>query len=220
MPLICQALTREQAQKVNHAIHSLPLNHPLHKETLDGEVFVTEDNGFLVYHSAAGFYFNRIQNNIEETLYEDIKNSREYLCTAFEIAVDDESVKKKLLNRFQESYGTKYYNMIEHHSLNYGGKYIMLVKFPTCVVRQIFAKTGGHMRTIVRGPTSSLKAIPTLVNLGTIQDDIDRSVSVFVTQYGASMYSSVIKLHYDLLREVLEKPNMGITVGPFMVWDP
>ena len=151
---------------------------------MDGDVTVFEKNGCAIYHSAAGFYFIRIIQSLEDTIYEDIRTPREYLCTAFEIQSGDESAKKRLLERFQETYGKKYSDMIEHECFNYQCKYILLAKFPTCVVRHLFAKSGGNMRTIISGPTESLKQIPTLVRLGNINKEDERSTSVFVTQYG------------------------------------
>ena len=220
MPLVCQSLPRETLSKLNHEIHKLPLDNALHKECMDGDVTVFEKNGCAIYHSAAGFYFIRIIQSLEDTIYEDIRTPREYLCTAFEIQSGDESAKKRLLERFQETYGKKYSDMIEHECFNYQCKYILLAKFPTCVVRHLFAKSGGNMRTIISGPTESLKQIPTLVRLGNINKEDERSTSVFVTQYGPNMFPTVNQIHYDLIREVLSKPNIGVTVGPFMVWDP
>jgi hypothetical protein len=219
MPLHCQILSRDTVSKINQEILKLPITNPLHKESMDGDITVVEKNGCAIYHSAAGFYFNRIIHNLEDAIIQDIRNPREYLCSAFEIQTGDNSVRDKLLKRFQEKYGKKYFNMIDYQCLNYNDKNLMLVKFPSCIVRQMLSPTGGNMRTVISGPRGSLEQIPTLVRLGNIGDQ-ERPTSVFVTQYGPNMLKEVNQIHYDILREVLTKPNMGITVMPFMVWDP
>ena len=83
MPLVSPDLSKEVLAEVNHAINKLNVAHPLRKETMDGDVSVLEDKGVAVYHSAAGFYFQRIRTNFVETLYEDIRTYRKYICSAF-----------------------------------------------------------------------------------------------------------------------------------------
>jgi hypothetical protein len=219
MPLICQQLDRETLTDLNHKIHKLPIENSLHKEIMDGEVMVTEDNGYAIYHSAAGFYFLKIDTNLKDTLYKDIKDGRSYLCTAFELNINDPTLKTKLINRFQETYGYKYMKMIEYHSIKYNNALLMLVKFPSCVLRQMMAPAGGSLKTIISGDKESLKQIPTLVKLGHIQDSQNKSVSVFVTQYGKGMLDQATNMHYDIFREILSKPNLGLTIKSFMTWD-
>ena len=219
MPLHCPSLTKEIVTKLNQEIHKLPVGHPLHKEILDGDVNIFVENGYAVYHSAGGFYFIRIQTSLEQTIRQDIAKPREYLCTAFEVA-EDQTIQQKLIDRFQETYGLKYKRMIEHITVSHNGKHLVLAKLPSCVVRQMLSPHGGTMRTLISGPTESLKQIPTLVRLGNIQEEKETSKSLFVTQYEKGMFQAVKEIHYDLLREVLSKPNLGITVPSFMVWDP
>ena len=220
MPLVCPSIPKESLTKLNQEILKLPLGHPLHKETMDGDVTVFEDNGYAVYHSAGGFYFNKILTTLENAIRNDIRSPREYLCTAFEMRSCDKGMQRKLIERFQETYGLKYSNMIEHHCFQWSDKYLMLAKMPSCVVRSMLSKSGGTMRTVVRGPTESLRQIPTLVRLGNIQEGQEMASSLFVTQYGQNSFHDVCTIHYDLMREVLAKPNMGVTINPFMVWDP
>jgi hypothetical protein len=86
----------------------------------------------------------------------------------------------------------------------------------------MMSPSGGIMKTVLTGPTESLKQIPTLVKMGNIQESKqqERVSSVFVTEYGKDMYQTVHQIHYDLVREVLAKPNLGITIDPFAIWDP
>ena len=220
MPLVSPNLAKDVLTAINHEITKLNVAHPLRKETMDGDVSVLEDNGVAVYHSAAGFYFQRIRTNFVETLYEDIRTYRKYLCSAFEMDLNDPSVEGKLLNRFQEFYGQKYSKMLDSHRMIHKGISVLLVKIPSCVLRLMMAPSGGIMKTIVTGSTESLKQLPTLVKMGNIQESKDRVSSVFVTEYKKDMYQTVNQIHYDLVREVLAKPNLGITVDPFAVWDP
>lgn len=220
MPIHCPNLPKEVVTKLNHDVSKLPISHPLKKESQDGDVTIFVDNSCAVYHSAGGFYFHRIQTSLEETIQKDIHNVRPYMCTPFEIQPPYQETIQKLLSRFQEICGQKYSNMIDHHAIQFGDNHLLLVQFPSCVVRQMMCKSGGTFRTVLRGPTESLKQIPTLVRLGKIQEEEENAVSLFVTQFTADSYQNVTTIHYDLLREVVNKPNLGICVNPFLIWDP
>ena len=220
MPLLCSSISKDALSKLNHEIVKRPLGHPLRKETMDGDVTVVEDNGVAVFHSAAGFYFHRIKTSLEETIAMDIMTDRKYLCSTFELDANDQSVKEKLINRFQDKYGKKYSNMIDHHCIKHKGLILMLVKFPSCVLSQMLSSSGGILKTIVTGNKESLKQIPTLVKFGNITDSLERTSSVFATEYKSGMLPYVINLHYDLLRDIISKPNIGVTVNPFALWEP
>jgi len=220
MPLLCSSISKEALSKLNQDIVRLPVGHSLRKETLDGNVTVTEDNGVAVFHSAAGFYFHRIASTMEDTIRYDIKHERAYLCSAFELASNDVSVQDKLLDRFQDTYGRKYSNMIDHHCMNHKGSTLMLVKFPSCVLSQILASSGGVLKTVLTGKAESLRQIPTLVQFGTVSKTDGPTSSMFATEYKRGMLPYVTNLHYDLLREVLSNPNLGIAIHPFAVWNP
>ena len=220
MPLHCNNLPKEIVSKLVHEIQTLPITHPLHKEILDGDLTVYEQNGYAVYHSAGGFYFHRILTTLEETIRKDIWQQREYLCTVFEILYPLEENIQKLIDNFQAIYGAKYVKMIDRHLTEYNGKHLLLVKLPSCVVRRMLASGGGTMRTGVTGPTKSLKQIPTLVQLGQIDETKERATSMFVTQYGKDSFRDVTTIHQTLLREVCERPNLALTIHPYMIWDP
>jgi len=220
MPLLCPSISKEALSKLNSEIIKRPIGHPLRKETMDGDVTVVNDNGVAVFHSAAGFYFHKIRTTMEDTIAFDIAHDRTYMCSAFELDANDPTVGSKLLSRFQETYGRKYSNMIEHHCMNHKGSVFMLVKFPSCVLSQMLASSGGILKTVITGKTDSLRQIPTLVKFGKIKDSIDRTSSVFATEYKNGMLPYVTNIHYDILREVVSKPNIGITLHPFAVWEP
>ena len=219
MPFVCTSLSREIVSKFNQDINALPVGNILRKESLDGEITVTVHNEHAVYHSAAGFYFHRIIETLEQTIQNDIHTPRDYLCAAFELDPNDSSVKARLLNRFQEQYGQKLFQKIDYIDFNNKGKILLLVKFPSSIVRQMLAPSGGILRTVFSGPTQSLLQIPTLVKLANIDTTKDFTKSVFITEYKQGMLPFVLKLHYDIVSEVINKPNGGITIGPVGLWD-
>ena len=102
--------------------------------------------------------------------------------------------------------------MIDHHCMNYKGSTLMLVKFPSCVLSQLLAASGGILKTVLTGKADSLTQLPTLVKFGTVKEVSGRTSSVFATEYKSGMLPYVTNLHYEILREVLSKPNLGITI--------
>ena len=221
MPLLCSLLSREILSKLNQEIAKLPVGNILRKESLDGDITVTivENNTIAVYHSAAGFYFHRIENSVEDTIRKDIHTTREYICSAFEMDPNDPTVKQKLLDRFQESYGQKLFKKMDYVCLEYKESSIMLVKLPSCILRHVLAPSGGILRTVFSGPTQSLQQIPTLMKLANIDTNQDYTSSVFITEYKTGMLPFVLQIHYDIVRELVMKPNLGITIGPVALWD-
>jgi hypothetical protein len=132
---------------------------------------------------------------------------------------DDPTVVDKLLTRFQESYGVKLARQIDHYIYFYDSKKLMLVKFSPSVLRFTMAPSGGTLKTTYKGSIESLKQIPTLckfVNEVAVQED---TPAVFATQYSEGSLPIVARIHYDIVREVIAKPNLGICIGPVAVWD-
>ena len=219
MPLVCASLSREVLSKLNQEIKKLPLDNILHKESMDGDITVIEINNCALYHSAAGFYFQRITENLEQTIRENIRKPREYLCSAFELDPNDSSVQERVLGRFQESYGQKLFRKLDYMCFENKGIPTMVVKFPSCILRHMLAPSGGLLKTVFSGPTKSLLQLPTLQKLATINPNDPATASVFVTEYKKGMLPFATNLHYDIIRELVTKPNLGITVGPIAVWD-
>lgn len=218
MPLHCDSLSKDVQDKLNQHIVHLPLENAIRRESTDGDITVSIHGDHVVFHSAAGFYFRKVDNNdIEGAIMKEIHTPREYLCSAFEI--DNPSLIQKVLDRIQECHGIKYIHMIDNVHITFKGRNVLLVKFPSCVVRQMMAPSGGIMKTGFSGPTESLKKIPTLVKLANIPEGNDYTSSVFVTEYQKGQLDFVNRLHYDLVKEVIARPYAGITLSPLAIWD-
>lgn len=223
MPLVCDALPYDKLSKLNARVARLPDTNPLRKECLDGDVRVFVQHDVLVLHSAGGFYFEHmIVPDVESELARHIRTPRAYHCSAFEVDRDDPSVVEKLLDRFQEQHGVAMRNMIDWCVVKYQGKELMLCKLPPCLLRHMLAPTGGLMKTAYSGPVEKLSAIPTLAKLGVLSNDfiVDGFIrSMIVTEYKDHHYEAVKRLHWDIVREVIARPNSGISLGPVAVWD-
>lgn len=221
MPLICDELSSETVTALYAKIQKLPEGHLLRKDAVDGNLVVYKDGECAIFHSSAGFYFRRIRHDLESEIMADIRENRDYLCSAFEVDRDDPSVVQKLRERFQESHGHKMARMIDDHVMMHSEKQIMLVKFPSCVLRHMLTTSGGVLKTGFSGLRSNLAQIPTLVRFGQIPDDEEHAFvkSMIVTQYKDHQYLAAQRVHYDILREVIARPNIGITLNPVSLWD-
>ena len=221
MPLRCQELPVEIVAALSAKIKKLPLTHPLHKESLDGDLTIFTHNGYAIFHSAAGFYFRHIHDNLESEINAEISGSRGYLCSAFEIDTADQTVVHQLRDRFQENHGYKMARMIEHHIIPWNGKQLMLVKFPSCVIRHMLASSGGFLKTGFTGKRENLAKIPILVKLGQVPSGEGSDIvnSVIITEYKMEQYMAAMRIHNDILKEVMAHPHLGITLGPIAQWD-
>ncbi len=218
MPLLCDALSSDTLLELNKRIARLPAEHPLQKE---GNTTIIQNGDYAIFQSEAGLYFRRIQSDLETEIRKEIDGQREYLCSVFEVDEGDPSVVEKLRIRFQESHGQKLARQIEDCVIMLHGKQLMLVKFPSSVLRHMLEPTGGFLRTGFSGLRGNLRQIPTLVQFCQIPsgDDSDFVKSVIATEYKEEHYHAAKSVHYNILREVVTRPNLGITLKPFAVWD-
>ena len=222
MPLLCDDLASVTVSALNALIKTLNPSNPLHKDWMNVDTTVFEEAGCAIFKSATGIYFRRIQSDIASEILADIREGREYLCSAFEVDKNDPTVIQKLRDRFQENHGQKMARMIDDCVISHGGKQLMLVKFPSCVVRHMLMSSGGLLKTGFSGKKENLAQIPTLVRFGQIPEsgeNDDQIKSMIVTQYKENQYHAARSVHSDILREVLARPNLGITLSPFAVWD-
>ena len=113
MPLVCDALAYDVLAELNRLLLAQPLSHPLRKESVDGTVTVSVEGPVLLFHSAAGYSFRRLKGDVEATLWADITEPRDSLCSTFE--VDDDSLVPTLLERVQERHGVKMARQMDHH---------------------------------------------------------------------------------------------------------
>jgi hypothetical protein len=223
MPLICDALLPETVARLYDRICRLPANNPLRKDCLDGDVRVYKQNDVMILHGPSSFYFEHMATpELESELARHIRTPRAYHCTTFEVDRDDPSVIEKLLDRFQEQHGVKMRNMIDWCLFKFGSKELMLCKLPPCVLRHMLAPTGGLMKSAYSGPADKLGEISTLAKLGVLSNEFvvdGRIKSMLVTEYKQQHYEAVMRLHWDLVREVIARPHSGITLGPVAQWD-
>lgn len=220
MPLTCDALSYETLSELNHLLLTQSTSHPLRKESVDGTVTISVSGSVLLFHSASGYSFRRIQDaeTVETALKREITEPRDSLCSTFE--VDDESLVPTLLSRFQERHGVKLARQMDHHLFTAGGRKRIIVKLPTGMVRHMLAPTGGLLKTVISGPVVSLRNIPLVARYGNLPvKDEGAYKSVIVTEYKEDQYPLVQAFHHAIVKEVLEAGPQGITVGPIGVWD-
>jgi hypothetical protein len=218
MPLHCNELSSDLLVALNKEIINLRPDHPFRKE---GTITVSTQNGYVIFQSEVGFYFRKMRIDVESEIRAEMCEPREYLCSVFEVDEGNDSVIEQLRERFQESHGIKMSRMIEDCVIRMYGKQLMLVKFPGCVLRHMLMPTGGFLRTGFSGMRKNLKQIQTLVQLGQIPDGDDSETiqSFIATEYKEQHYRTAESIHYNILREVVNKPNLGITLKPFALWD-
>lgn len=223
MPLVCNAIRPDAVVALNRKIAALPITDLLRKECLDGHVEVYTHESILYFHSAAGFYFEHMHTtDLETELLRAIKTPRSYHCSAFEVDAGDPSVVQKLLDRFQEQHGIKTARTIDWCVIPWSGKKMMLVKFPPRVLRELLSPSGGLMKTGFSGPLESLKQIPSLVKLGALNGTIatDGIVrNMVVTEYAQGQLPLINRIHWDIVREVVARPGLGISLNPVGAWD-
>ena len=182
----------------------------------------TTDPSTMVFMSRRGLFFERRLEGeaVETTIHRMFESKIQAgIVTPFVVDQDDPAVADKLLSRFQESYGSKLANQIDHYIYFYDSKKLMLVKFSPSVLRFTMAPSGGTLKTTYKGSVESLKQIPTLHKFVSGTDVEDGKTAVFATQYGEGSLPIVARIHYDIVREVVARPNLGICIGPVALWD-
>jgi hypothetical protein len=191
---------------------------------MTGQVLIDPANpNVMVFMSRRGLYFERRHTDepIETTIRRMFESTEQAgIVTPFVIDADDTTVVDKLLVRFQESYGQKLAKTIDYHIYDYDSKKLMLVKFSPTVLRFTMAPSGGTLKTMYKGPIEGLKQIPTLHKFVSGNADIeDGKKAIFATQYSEGSLPIVQRIHYDILREVITRPGLGLCIGPIAVWD-
>lgn len=217
MSFVCPELAPETVLALNKKLTRLPELHPFKKDLEKGDIQVWSEDGAAVFFSPIGFYYSRIVTDLESAIASELKSGqRDYLCSAFSIDGGDELV-KQLRDRFQENHGVKMAHMIDHIVINFRGQRLMLVKLPSCVLRHMLAPSGGVLRTTFSGPAEHLKSIQVLEKMATIPED--GMIGVLATEYKEHQYWLARGIHDALLREVVAKPGLGITLHKVCVWD-
>lgn len=223
MPFYSEILTIHQIDAVHQAISLKPLSHSLRKDCADGDVtmFTARDAAgeAIVYHSASGFYFYRLAAGMGayDGVLAEIDTPRTYLCSAFEL-LDDAGLEAKLRERFVEVYGARFAAQIDTLRANFGGKTLLLAKFPVGVVQQMMAESGGVLNTVFRGQAEELRRLPTLARFVELPER-GAVHSVFATQYGPGQLHYVRALHYRIVQEVARGEARGVCLSEIARWD-
>lgn len=222
MSLTCKDLSDEQCTEIGLAIAGLSEGHSLKKQYEAG-LTVFRSGDAVVFVSAgrkqgANFWFRR-GGDLLGAIYDEIRLMREYICGAFELMNSDATVVQGLLNRFQETHGAKLAAQIEHVVIQFDGKTLMLAKFPSTVVRHMLARGGGKLCTKISGPAETLRQVPTLAKFVQIPSEDGPHATMIVTEYERGQLGLAQLMHYDILREIISRPYLGICVGPIAVWD-
>jgi hypothetical protein len=166
---------------------------------------------------AKTFWFRR-GGDLLTVIYDEIRLAREYICGAFEL-MNSEGAVQGLLNRFQETHGAKMAGQIDYAVITYDGKTLMLAKFPSTVIRHMMARGGGRLCTKISGPAESLRSVPTLAKFVQLPVEDGPHATMIVTEYGRGQHGLAQLMHYDIVREIISRPHVGICVGPIAVWD-
>jgi hypothetical protein len=222
MPIVCKELSPDTLDSIHRRLERAPPSHPLRTDSLDGTVTVWSHKGFLIYHSASGYYFQRIVTDVETTLLEDVSTDRSALCTSYHILDEGQSSElvKKLHDRYTELHGEKA-RMIESVVVPHNDKLFALFKLPAFVVRHMMAPSGGQLRTTFSGKLPILRQIPILAQFKCVPETGDSLFgSSLVTSYTAGYYEPARALHWGLVQQVIQRPNSGITLKDVGLWIP
>ena len=228
MPFLCTKISTDELKRINmYMLSRVPHNkinpHPLFDDVMTAQVLIyTDDSRVMAFVSRRGLFFERRREGeaVETTIHRMFESKEQSgIVTPFVVDADDPTVIDKLLVRFQESYGTKLARQIDYHIYMYDGKKLMLVKFSPSVLRFTMAPSGGTLKTTYKGCVESLKQIPTLHKFVTSAYVEENKPALFATQYGEGSLPIVQRIHYDIVREVIARPNLGLCIGPVAVWD-
>jgi len=217
MPIFCEPLAAETLRALNQAVNDLPPEHHLRKDSDAGIVSIVYDQAkdVTVFHGKSGFYFRR--GSVVDAIKADINNGRGLICTAYELA--DANAAASVITSFEEKFGIKAAKKIDIYTTEFNNRNFLLAKFPANVIKQLFETQGGTMKTGFKGPRDNLLKIPTLDKYFEFKETAEPTVaSVFATQYEKGNYDYVKSVHYQLLQEVINHPNLGITLSPVAEW--
>ena len=216
MPFICSDATAQQLVIWYAAFLRLPSTSPLKQEAKGEDITLYKNDGVVVFQTKSGFYFRR--GSLEEAVETEFdETERRYLCTTFQIDTRPET----LLQRFQEVYGHKA-RQIDTHVFEKGGKTLLLALLPSSIVREMMCESGGILKTVFKGNTRDLKQIRALAQFIQFPDEDMDVASVFATRYEEGQYDIVKSVHYQIVKEVVEKKRDEggpITLGPIAQWD-
>jgi hypothetical protein len=142
-----------------------------------------------------------------------------YMPVAYEVA--EVSAIDTILANYVGIVGTVVATKIDWISYKPAGKTLLILKLPREAVATLYAKQGGTLTTRVKGTAASLRQIATLRPIVPEEAADDEVIyRAFAIQYGRDAYEQAMAAHASVLREVVAKPNLGISLGPLAVWTP
>ena len=217
MPVFCEPLAAETLRALNQAVKDLPPEHHLRKDSEAGIISIVydQDKDVTIFHGQSGFYFRR--GPLVDSIKADINNGRGLICTAYEIATI--AAASSVLTSFEEKFGIKNAKKIDTYMTEFNNRKFLLAKFPANVIKHLFETQGGTMKTGFKGPRANLIKIPTLDKYFEFKETTEPTVaSIFASQYEKGNHDYVKTVHYQLLQEVVSRPNLGITLSPVAEW--
>jgi len=210
MPWICPELPTNDLSSLNERF------------PIKGEVELFTVGEHIVFHMSGSFYFQQRMGSISDSVEQDLKGGRNYLCTAYEVLVEGANILPGLLEQFQERHGMAYARLIVPLEITFKGRSFVLLKLPTKLVRHLMCGRGGALKTTVSGSVGSLRRIPMLALYGNLPKDVSDGTlhkTVFATAFGEGQHAEALHIHYLLLQDVMNHPSLGIMVGGVGQWD-
>lgn len=174
------------------------------------------DSKFSFYH-----YLNTNEKDIVQTMNAYLSDKYAHICsyTSYEINSLSQDIELKIRNEFAKKYGVYFANKIDIIKFSHEHQYYAIVKLPFSVVRELMKPTNGTLMTVFKGTAGNLQKIPSLQS--EIESDINDSEKVhkiFTTKYNDGNYTDVQSIHYNIVNEVICRPNLGICIGPIASW--
>jgi hypothetical protein len=219
MPVFCELLPTEILHTLNQEVNKLPPEHHLKQDSDAGTVTILFDKkeNVTIFNGKSGLYFRR--GDLVSCIQADLNCGRGLICTTYELK-DDKEQPEALKARFQECFGIKKARKIDTYLGHLNDRIFLLAKFPPDVMKLLFEAKGGLLKTGFKGPRESLLQIPTLTKYLDFKETDDPAPieSIFATDYKEGNYEYTLAVHYDILKDVVNKPNLGITLCPIAAW--
>jgi hypothetical protein len=180
-------------------------------------IVLKHDNGYVFFKNA----WDPSAENDVQLFRSMLKNNVvwRYMPVVYEVT-DDPTIPHKIVENFSEVYGATSAAKIQWISHRENDKSLLVLLIPEETVRAMMYQQGGQMITVFKGKAGNLREIKQLASqIPESHSDDDSIKRVFGCQYGPNNYWAANKIHWDLVRDVLER-GKGIYLGPIGVWAP
>ncbi len=187
------------------------------------EVEVIRTPEALLFKCSTAFFFTTHSGISDVETYRAFlsnQHTRRYMPIAYEID-EDPTLPERVLAEFANKHPNAACQKIQHMVHREGGKKLLLLMIPHEIVFSLFHQKGGQLLTTFSGPVGNLRKIPTLVpSVPEGGEDDFRVRRVFATPYKEGEYHAALAIHHNVLSEVIQRPNSGISIGPMAIWSP